>query len=742
MRGYGLALLVGVFLCTPASIVWAQWELMTGIHSAQFEDIDCLGNRCVGVLSNGMVVESRTDSVFWQRFAVLPTELIRYPRRFFAGRYDVELSSDGELFVLAGRLWRFLPLEQQWTEVTRGLDTQGKEIRDMAVWKDGVIAVVTDRHLYMTFSYGDFWWEVKADPSLFVVWGYLENTIQYSDDGVLYFNSQIGGVNASTDQGLTWNRVGNGIAANDEFTRNPLIVGDDGTILAVDLGENVYLLHPETNTWSVIRPKEFNDQEIRIGYGTDGTLLCFFLDYTESGLFPGAYVSAVTWSVDRGKSWKKRFVGVNGLEPRAFMHPEIVTGNSTRVIFSESRGNIWEFTFRDSTLTRRSAPLALSASGEIDATDKDILLTAGPASTGIYSIQYSRDESLLRDVVGGWWNVNNMFLETGIHHFLQLDAFDARYSMGAIRVQEDFHFSWVLHTPYLCSASQFVLNSKDEIIGVDPRGYISNFGKRCDDLNHIALLDNFPGEFISINTNDEFFVAALDGHFKLYGRDQLPMLMGDLPTNEDSLVCICNDTNNNLIVLAGTSAYASHDLGASWQRALLDNDGANVLKVIADRRNWLYLIDSISGIFVSGDRGDSYQRLPLDFDSLDCTVSDITVDSSYVYVSTTGCGVYRMVLPSLTEVREPPSIPTSIAGLNLLAGSDPWCTITVPIELQSPVWFKLSDILGRKYPDIVYTVHRATSSIRIRTMELSAGIYPYTVVVGEHLFHGKIMIRR
>lgn len=744
MRRYNLVLLVGALLCITVTRSSAQWELMTEIYSAKFEDIDCRDGRCIGVLSNGVVVESRLDSLYWREFAVLPSELIRNSRRYFRGRYDVEFSYDGEIYALAGRLWRYLPSEQRWTEVTKGLDTQGKEIRDMAVWKDGVVAVVTDRHLYMTFSYGDFWWEVDADPRLFAAWAYLDNTIQYSPDGNLYFNALVGDVNVSTDHGMTWKRIGNEFGADYPYTRYPLIVADDTTILAVDYAETVKLLDPATNTWTVIRPVEFNDQLMRIGYGTDGTILCLYYSYTKWGTDPGAYqyVNAVSWSVDRGKSWNKRFVGVDDSSPRSIYYPEIVTGDSTRILFAELGGELYEFSFRDSMLVQRSAPIAYSSSWEIDVNARDIFLTGVPP-TAMYSIRYRKDGTMLKAVpMGVVLPINVVFPWTnGRHYFLLEEGIETdRFIFGSIAVQSEWRDG-----PYideeLCEASQFVLNSREEIVSVDPRGYILNNGLGC--LVHgTTVLDNFPGEFISINANDEFFVAALDGHFKLYSRDQRPMVMGDLPTNEDSVVCVCNDAANNMLVLAGAGSYVSHDLGASWHRSLLDNGGAHLQKVIADRRNWFYLLDSLSGIFVSHDRGDSYLPLPLDFDSLDCEVSDITVDSSHIYVSTTGCGVYRMILPSLTGVRDPVATTATIGGSKLYAGNKSWVEVSVPFALDEQVDFRLTDILGRNLGDLAYSVDSYGRTVSVKTGALPAGLYPYIIASGKNVMSGMILVAK
>jgi hypothetical protein len=210
----------------------------------------------------------------------------------------------------------------------------------------------------------------------------------------------------------------------------------------------------------------------------------------------------------------------------------------------------------------------------------------------------------------------------------------------------------------------------------------------------------------------------------------------------DSIHSVQNDRASNFVFVGKRAVYASNDYGANWSQSSIDNGDALMHRVIVDHKNCFYAMDRSDGVYWSWDKGRSFERLPISFDSLYCTVTDIYVDQEYFYCSTSGCGVYRMALPSLNGLDSPRPVAQVHAPLNIYTCGRQHVTFEVPFSLDGSTLFRLSDLNGRIIYESEYTVDIPRSQITLNTKTLSNGVYPFMISSLKEAVSGKLMIQR
>jgi hypothetical protein len=707
---------------------YAQWEWMTDFHATSFTGIPPVASneqRIVGVHRNKEVYESSVDSIYWRLLTVLP--------RNVAGGSNIRgihLSPENEIYIVTrGDVYRYNESLRCWQCLTEALHSLApRQLSDIALYQGGIILLsTTSGTLYRSMDDGATWEWLKLDWVLALV----GNTLQYSPEGTLYLNSW-NGLLKSSDHGSTVTPVVPGSVSpmfDAMYTYNTYFVINDSTIHGMDSFGDVWTLDIRTPAWLLLRKNDFNREYVpKFGVGAGGVL---YYMYARRFASDGR---GIEWSTDGGVTW------IDVLPPFIpnvgwwYLAADVLLGDTNRVILYEhlqESGEIYEVDLSSGKHIHRAAPIA-RASGNHVFQNKTYLGAYGKS----YWYFFDKMEKSVRPLVmteqkKAWfkdshrmyiiplpsfpWDISNM---TTIEH-----AFLSDFDM----------FIW--------GAQDFVIDSQGDILSV--AGPFEYGVSRHDSLGRqFRPVSPFNAIHTAINRFDEFIVADGKGAFEYFDADDNLLSKGQLAPFMDSVRSMQNDTQGRLVFLGITSAYYSDDYGMKWSRSQLPNNGSAMRKVIVDHRDYFYAMDSNDGIYWSRDGGANFTKMPIDFDSLFCSVTDIVVDEEYLYCSTSGCGVYRMTLPSLNGLDSPRPVARAHEPINLYSGSRRHVTIDVPFGLDGATLFRMTDLSGRVIYEAEYTVDIPRARITLDTESLSNGVYPFMISSLKEAVSGRLMIQR
>jgi hypothetical protein len=413
---------------------------------------------------------------------------------------------------------------------------------------------------------------------------------------------------------------------------------------------------------------------------------------------------------------------------------DVLLGDTNRVILYEhmqSSGVIYEVDLSSGKYIHRAAPIA-RASGNHVFQNKTYLGTYGKS----YWYFFDKKEKSVRPLVMAE-KKKVWFKDSHRMYIISLPWFPWETS-NIIAIEHAFlsDFSMLRY-----GAQDFVIDSKGDILSVEGPMYYGVC--RHDSLGRqFRPVSPFNAIHTAINRFDEFIVADGKGAFEYFDADDNLLSKGQLAPFMDSVRSMQNDTQGRLVFLGITSAYHSDDFGASWALSHIPNNGSLMRKVIVDHRDHFYALDGNDGMYWSSDGGANFTKMPIDFDSLFCSVTDIVVDEEYLYCSTSGCGVYRMTLPSLNGLESPRPVAQLHAPINLYSGNRRHVTIDVPFALDGATLFRMTDLSGRVIYETEYTVDIPRARITLDTESLSNGVYPFMISSLTEAVSGRLMIQK
>jgi hypothetical protein len=713
---------VAALLLISAPQAAAQWELLREFHATMFTLVPGVASndtRLVAVHWNREVYESRKDSIYWRLLTVLPRESAE------SRIMGIHLSPANEIYVIMDKgLYRYNEGTGSWTMLTKTLPLGGIEyLTDVAIHEDGVLILASRLAFYRSMDDGSRWERIGSPYWPSDTGG---KYLRYSPEGTLYLNT-FAGLFKSRNHGKTVERVVPNVIRpyfDPSGTNNPYIVINDTTIWGMTGLKEIYTLDHRVPEWRLVRKATGNEYPQAFHYSPDGVLYYLYSDDANHGL------RTMEWSSDNGMTWKKVAVGGYYELGSTMNLTDILYVDGDRVVTYEYLyygGEVYEFDLGTGTLTHRAAPIARSHAYGLFR-NKNYLV-----AMGLYFLHYYNKQGGYVRPVYEWERKHPQLTESN------------RFYWQPWYTDESEHMSVLMRAhPYLdghsilrCGGCNFIVTRRGDVVTVGSG--ISRYDSLCTSW---TLVSSFQGCHMAINRNDQFINADKLGEFEYHDANDLLLSKGRLEPYMDSVRSIQNDTRGNLVFLGMETAYYSEDYGLTWGQSLLPNNGSAMRKVIVDHRDHFYALDGNDGMYWSSDGGANFTKMPIDFDSLFCSVTDIVVDEEYLYCSTSGCGVYRMTLPSLNGLDSPRPVGQVHAPINLYSGSRRHVTIDVPFGLDGATLFRMTDINGRVIYEAEYTVDIPRARITLDTESLSNGVYPFMISSLKEAVSGRLMIQK
>jgi hypothetical protein len=721
--GFLFCIAVATLLLASTQRAAAQWELLQEFHATMFTlapGVACNDIRMVGVHRNKEVYESRKDSIYWRLVSVLPQEVAG------SSIVSIHLSKTNEIYVLTSKdLYRYDESSGVWARLTRTLQTSPLEkLVAVATQPGGILVVASATRLYRSLDDG-LQWELRPRDinSLDIDYG---NQLQYSPEGTLYINAGYFGLYKSYDHGATLEHV----VPDDPLrvftawsTDTPFMVINDTTIWGIIDDNDLYTFDHRVPEWRLVRKYTDSTRTPRFHYGANGVL--YYLQSNSRGY------KSVEWSTDNGATWNGVTVDNYfdlGSDPSYYI--DILYADSNRVVTYESMwlgGEVLELNLSNGKSTHRAAPIARSHALQLIRSSR-YLVAFGQYFRYFYNKQGGYVRPTFESV-----RKHYQLTDSNLFYFQEIHTDESNPLPVVLREHPYLSGNWILR----CGGCNFIVTHRGDVLTVGSG--ISRYDSLCTSWTFVS---SFQGCHIAINRHDQFINSNKVGEFEYYDGNDILLSKGRLEPYMDSVRSIQNDTRGNLVFLGMEAAYYSGDYGLTWAQSLLPNSGSAMLKVIVDHRDHFYALDADDGIYWSGDAGASFVKLPIDFDSLYCGVTDILVDEEYLYCSTSGCGVFRCALPSLNSADFPHAAVQSGESMNLYVGQERHARITVPFALHDSPHFRLTDISGRILHAVQYTVDRRTSTLHIDTQSLSNGVYTFMIWSGASSRSGKLILRR
>jgi photosystem II stability/assembly factor-like uncharacterized protein len=732
----GVVLATAILLLTGAEQARSQWQLMSDFYGTTFAGLHCVARnaeRIVAVHINHTMYESDSDSIYWRELAVLPTAVAQD-----SGISGVFLSPGNEIYVLTRKnLYKLDEGTKELYCLTRNLQLPGNRRHiDLAVDKYGSLIITSGSSrfgsIYRSTNHGASWEYI--DKYRLSAW---DNPAQFSEEGTLFLNTW-DGLLRSYNLGTSAESVGPFFTVWFQpllGSNNAVIVVNDTTIYgSTDAGE-IYSYRNYTNEWVLLRDEHFHmEMWPTMGRGDDGT---FFLIYHSNE----TRRKAIEWSTDNGTTWRRRDV-VSGELGQSIAGVNVFFGDSRRVVTYEAHAvgsEIFEFLLEEQTVYHRAKPIAGSYASYMTGNSTTLHIYGNN-----YEYHYDKRTSGVFLQLSNPLEYNRILVDGGSQYNL-LNRWnrgsDGRLFAVNLAKLEDRRAAYRILP---CAFVQFVFTRDRDIIGVNPKNRTYRFDSSCTwGPNAPVVVSDLHADLISINKNDHVLLALeRGGEFECSTADGMLISMGRLEPYVDSIGWIQNDSRGNFVFLGKNTAYVSNDYGATWARSVVESNGALMSKVLADDKDFFYLLDYSSGVYWSADGGRSFNALPLPFDSLICSITDIYQDGEYLYCSTSGCGVYRMTLPSLNGLDTPRPVAQVHAPINLYSGNRRHVSIDVPFGLDGATLFRMTDLGGRVIYEAQYTVDIPRARITLDTESLSNGVYPFMISSLKEAVSGKLMIQK
>jgi len=284
-----------------------------------------------------------------------------------------------------------------WNEINNGIDRF--PIVNVFI-SDSILFALSDSYLYRSNDNGSHWNTVENVYSPDYMTSYKNN---------LYGCSNGGGVIFSSDAGLTWEKINDGL-----FSLYALSLATNGTKLFVGIQGGVYELQEDGRTWKVA------NSGLPVSGGDN---IHTFISKGDT-LYAGTHGAGIIHSLDGGGKWlygncEMFFNIINALTVKG---NKIFTGTDNGIFVSEDNGNSWNNI--DTTILNSVINGFLSYDNRILAFSK---------GNGIYS---SIDEG------NSWNSINNGFTNCNINILVKYNNNIIAGTDSGIFSSLDGEFNW------------------------------------------------------------------------------------------------------------------------------------------------------------------------------------------------------------------------------------------------------------------------------------------------------------
>lgn len=420
-----------------------------------------------------------------------------------------------------------------------------------------------------------------------------------ASDGTNIYAGTYGGVLKSSNDGVTWSNVSNGLSqgvmVNALHIFNTKIFAGtyDGVFVSDDGGDSWY---PSNNGYNVL---EYPDKNILTIYSVGNKL---FL-----GTTTGVYISN-----DQGTTWQPSNLGMpitQVYEYRA-VNSYLFAATDIGVFKSEDQGSTWYSTNYGLTNTNVLSITAISN-----------VIVVGTQQGAFKSTDFGATWTSITSGLG----INGVLPVVAIGNYLYMGT-------GILYRSSDYGSTWVNINSGINGTAHALIKHSDKIVCASVSLYISSNNGQT--WNNIGLgYSNFAHDMIIFN--DKLLCATANGIYTTtdYGDTWLFDPANQL--SNSNILAIEQNSGCLFVSLNDGGIYKSVDGGINWILSGLPSIKSNVLRSINGK---IYAGTTFQGLYVSNDNGLTWSSmsngLPANY-----SVYDITFSNQLIAIGTTQ-GIY------------------------------------------------------------------------------------------------------
>ncbi len=640
--------------------------------------------------------------------------------------YDFSLQGNYVFAVGENGILRSSDMGETWQVKNKGLYIANWMNVYSLVQSNNLLFAATDFGVYESSDNGDNWHPSNGDSSY--------NTI-YSltlIDSTLFAGSMANGVLRSTDKGVTWNKVNNGLPylQPNNFIRINKLYADGKNLYA---GTNQWGIYYSTNKGDTWLPDTGGLQSDNNGYYSP----IYSISRSGSYLYAGSQGGGIYRQTSAGNPWTQVNMGLQ-------QNPFVIS-----IISSEDK--IFAATFNGLYYTK------------IDSADWLPIFTEYPGNIYINALGSARND-LFINASSDYYNgtINEFFYSPDMGNTWTPDTNLSKNYINSIKSFGDSSYAFG-------NGLFFSSNNNINWIEIDS-AYINDIIKDNDTIYTCYGFNNWQwGQFgnIYLSANNgktweniwkgdtaTFAIAKIGNYLFMGSRGVLrstnmgaswSAINNGLPSNVE--IVSFNKIGQFLFANSKYHIYLSTDQGNYWTSAdnglpldTLVNSSINLLT------NYNYLFaPTYNGVYVSADFGKSWTNISNGLNGNALSTISLTMLGSSLILSTND-GLWQLPISNINIIQNHDStLPQSYyLSQNYPNPFNPGTTINYSVPNTSLVTIKIYDILGRAVATLVnenksagnYSVQFNASS------KFPSGVYFYRMQAGSFVQTKKLILMK
>lgn len=542
-------------------------------------------------------------------------------------------------------------------------------------------------------------WQLLAPTDYFKLQSFAIN------GGTFFISSQDGGIKISTDNGVSWNRYGNGIPYQNinvtvlHSAGSRVFAGTTGGLyVTTDLGQNWTKLQLSQEILSV---NTLVSAEGKIYAGTSEGLYesenegvswtkltqnrenINVLDVQGSNIYAGSSASGFLYSNDRGLTWKQSNRHFSNVSVYSLLirNNNLFSGTGNGVYHSSDNGESWYQV--NKSLQNTFVQAMAGNSNYIFAGTKD----------GVFRSP---------DSGKSWMRINTGLMNVDIHALIvKGDNIFAGNNLGVFLAANNSR-EWKQVTSSISSALKVQSLASD-------------------------------GSAIYAGTQEQGEVYVSDDNGTSWTK-----ISSGLPVS--SILALGASGSVLYAGTQGNGLYISHDSGQSWQKSA-GIPGTAVIQSIVAKPSGAFISVKGMGVYVTENYGSDWKLVNPGLQTADIPV--LAEDGVNLYAGTIGRGVWSAPIGEIvTGVEERLTAKEGYALLqNYPNPFNPATNISYSIPEGSHVKLKVYDITGREVATLVNEAQPSGRyTVTFDASHLSSGIYIYRLQAGSFVKAGKVTL--
>jgi len=504
----------------------------------------------------------------------------------------------------------------------------------------------------------------------------------------IYAGTQNSGAYISTDYGVNWTQINNGLTNLKVYTFTSI----GNNVFAGTMGGGVFVTSNNGANWIAV---------------SNGITYKFIQSLVTSGsiIFAGTWIDGIYMSTNEGVNWSLINNGLTNhvIRTLSIMGINLYAGTEGSGIFlSSNNGSLWnEANTGLTNLTVQS--LSKLGTGIFAGTNRGIYISTNN---------------------GDYWSLSGLSTYN-IYSFATIgtDIFAAADGYQAVVKSTNNGVNWVT-TGQTATAYSLAVKGTYLFAGLhnSPFGgvrYTTNSGGNWTDVSN-GLYGSYATSMAVIGN---YLFAIAQGLYVTSNNGSNWITLTGSPPN-----AACLSVNGNYLYMGtGNGVYYTTNYGSNWTAAGLT--GKSINSLYSDGSN-LFAGASSSGVYLSTDNGMNWSEKNQGFVNIPYVMSFL-VDNGYVYAGTKNHSVWRR---SLSEIIGINNISTEIPAIYSLSQNypnpfNPTTKIKFDVTKFSNVKIVVYDISGREVKTLVNErLHPGTYETTFNGSNLTSGVYFYRMI--------------